>query len=152
MNLEIAAELCRRFEGFRSSVYLCPAGVPTIGYGSTYYPGGRKVAMSDTAIDEPTARAMLMQELLHTYAPGVLRQCPGLMALAMMTNDWRKLNAIVDFAYNLGVGRLQTSTLRRKINAQDWDGAREQLMLWTRGGGRVLPGLVRRRQAEAALL
>lgn len=152
MNLELAAELCRRFEGFRASPYLCPAGIPTIGYGSTYYPGGRKVAMSDPAIDEPTARAMLMQELLHTYAPGVLRQCPGLMALVMMTNDWRKLNAIVDFAYNLGVGRLQTSTLRRKINAQDWDGAREQLMLWTRGGGRVLPGLVRRRQAEAALL
>lgn len=146
MNLELAAELCRRFEGFRSSVYLCPAGIPTIGYGSTYYPGGRKVAMSDTAIDEPTARRMLMQELEHTYLPGVLRQCPGLAA------DERRLNAVVDFAYNLGVGRLQTSTLRRKINAQDWDGAREQLMLWTRGGGKVLPGLVRRRQAEAALL
>lgn len=146
MNLELAAELCRRFEGFRASPYLCPAGIPTIGYGSTYYPGGRKVAMSDVAIDEPTARRMLVQELEHTYLPGVLRQCPGLVT------DERRLNAIVDFAYNLGVGRLQTSTLRRKINAQDWDGAREQLMLWTRGGGRVLPGLVRRRQAEAALL
>ena len=146
MNLEIAAELCRRFEGFRSSVYLCPAGIPTIGYGSTYYPGGRKVAMSDTAIDEPTARQMLLQELEHTYLPGVLRQCPGLVT------DERRLNAVVDFAYNLGIGRLQTSTLRRKINAQDWDGAKEQIMLWTRGGGRVLPGLVRRRQAEALLL
>jgi len=146
MNLEIAAELCRRFEGFRSSVYLCPAGIPTIGYGSTYYPGGRKVAMSDTAIDEATARRMLMQELEHTYLPGVLRLCPGLAA------DERRCNAVVDFVYNLGVGRLQTSTLRRKINAGDWEGAKEQLLLWTRGGGKVLPGLVRRRTAEAALL
>lgn len=152
MNLEIAAELCRRFEGFRSNPYLCPAGVPTIGYGSTYYGDGRKVTLQDPPIDEPTARALLVAELLHTYAPGVLRQCPGLLALALMTDDWGKLNAIVDFAYNLGVGRLQTSTLRRKINAGDWDGAREQILLWVRGGGRVLPGLVARRKAEAALL
>ena len=74
------------------------------------------------------------------------------LALGTMTSDWRKLNAIVDFAYNLGVGRLQTSTLRRKINAQDWQGAKEQLMLWVRGGGRVLPGLVARRKAEVALI
>lgn len=150
MNLEIAEELCRRFEGFRSAAYLCPAGVPTIGYGSTYYPDGRKVTLEDPPIDEPTARALLMAELFHTYLPGVARQCPILVVLA--AEDPRRLNAIVDFAYNLGVGRLQTSTLRRKINAQDWEGAKEQLLRWVRGGGRVLPGLVKRRQAEAALL
>lgn len=152
MNLGIAAELCRRFEGFRSKPYLCPANVPTIGYGSTVYPGGKKVTLEDPPITEPAARAMLVHELMHTYAPGVVRQCPILLTLAMTTNDWRRLNAIVDFAYNLGVGKLQTSTLRRKINAQDWDGAKEQLRLWVRGGGRVLPGLVKRREAEAALL
>ena len=146
MNLDLAEALCCRFEGFRASPYLCPAGIPTIGFGSTYYADGRKVTLSDTAINETTARALLAQELQHTYLPGVLRQCPGL------ATDERRLNAIVDFAYNLGVGRLQTSTLRRKLNAQDWAGAAEQLMLWTRGGGRVLPGLVKRRQAEAALL
>jgi lysozyme len=58
----------------------------------------------------------------------------------------------VDFAYNLGVGRLQTSTLKRKIIAKDWEGAKEQLMLWTRGGGKVLPGLVKRRSAEVQLM
>ena len=152
MNLDLAAELCRRFEGFSSKPYICPAGVPTIGYGSTYYADGRKVTMADAVIDEPQARMLLMHELLNTYAPGVIRQCPILLALAAQTRDWRKLNAIVDFAYNLGVGRLQTSTLRRKINAQDWEGAKEQLMLWTRGGGKVLRGLVIRRQAECALL
>lgn len=151
MNLTLAEELCKRFEGFRSKPYLCPAGIPTIGYGSTYYADGRKVSMTDAPVDEPTARALLLHELLSTYAPGVIRQCPILLTLAMKENDWGKLNAIVDFCYNLGVGRLQTSTLRRKINAQDWDGAKEQLMLWTRGGGKVLPGLVRRRQAECVL-
>ncbi len=152
MNLELATELCRRFEGFRSKPYICPAGVPTIGYGSTYYPGGRKVTMADAPVTEPQARAMLVTELLHTYAPGVIRQCPGLLPLALLADDWRKLNAIVDFAYNLGVGRLQTSTLRRRINAGDWQGAQAELMKWVRGGGRVLPGLVARRRAECELL
>lgn len=152
MNLDLASELCRRFEGFRAKPYLCPAGVPTIGYGSTYYPGGRKVTLADDPVTEEKARAMLMHELLETYAPGVIRQCPVLLVLSVQADDWRKLNAIVDFAYNLGVGRLQTSTLKRKINAQDWPGAREQLMLWVRGGGRVLPGLVTRRKAEAQLM
>lgn len=151
MNLDLAAELCRRFEGFRAKPYLCPAGVPTIGYGSTYYADGRKVSLQDPMISEADARVLLLSELLHTYAPGVTRQCPGLLPLAIMADDWRKFNAIVDFAYNLGVGRLQTSTLRRKLNEQDWEGAKAQLMLWVRGGGRVLPGLVARRKAEALM-
>lgn len=152
MKLDLAAELCRRFEGFRAKPYLCPAGVPTIGYGSTYYADGRQVALTDAPITEIAARELLVRELFHTYAPGVLRQCPGLLPLALLADDWRKLNAIVDFAYNLGVGRLQTSTLRRKINAGDWSGAQAELMKWTRGGGRVLPGLVTRRRAECELL
>jgi len=152
MNLEIATELCRRFEGYRANPYLCPAGVPTIGYGLTFYADGRKVTMQDPPMDEPTARNLLISELMHRYAPGAIRQCPILLTLAVTANDWGKLNAIVDFAYNLGVGRLQTSTLKRKINAQDWEGAKEQLMLWVRGGGKVLPGLVKRREAERALM
>lgn len=146
MNLDIAAGLCQVFEGFRSKPYLCPAGVATIGYGSTYYADKRKVTLQDAPISEPEAKALLMTELEHTYLPGVLRNCPSLIT------DVRKCNAIVDFVYNLGVGRLQTSTLKRKINAQDWEGAKEQLMLWTKGGGKVLPGLLKRRQAECTLL
>lgn len=145
MNLEIASALCRQFEGFKSKPYLCPAGIPTIGYGSTYYSDGRKVTLQDPPMDEPAARALLMYELNHTYLPAVLRHCP------VLVSDERKCNAIVDFCYNLGVGRLQTSTLKRKINAQDWDGAKEQLKLWVRGGGVVLNGLVKRRDAECAL-
>ena len=145
MRLDIAAALCKQFEGFKSKPYLCPAGIPTIGYGSTYYADGRKVTLQDEPINETTAEALLLHELQHTYLPGVLRHCPILLT------DEPKCTAIVDFVYNLGIGRLQTSTLKRKINEQDWDGAKEQLALWTRGGGRVLPGLVKRRAADCAL-
>jgi len=146
MNLELAASLCRQFEGFRSKPYLCPAGVPTIGYGSTYYSDGRKVTLNDAVISQEDANALLMVELNHTYLLGVLRNCP------ILATDEKKCNAIVDFVYNLGIGRLQTSTLKRKINSQEWEAAKEQLMLWTKGGGKVLPGLLKRRQAECSLL
>ena len=152
MKLDLAAELCRRFEGFSAKPYLCPAGVWTIGYGSTYYANGDKVTKDDPSIDREYAERLLMHELVHTYAPGAIRQCPILLTVAIKDKDWGKLNAIVDFCYNLGVGRLQTSTLKRKINQQDWDGAIEQLKLWVRGGGKVLRGFVIRRDAEAALM
>lgn len=147
-DLTIAAELCRKFEGFRSKPYLCPAGIPTIGYGSTAYEDGRRVTLADAPVTKERAEELLMHELHHQYLPGVLRCCPILGA----ANNLRRLNAIVDFAYNLGVGRLQTSTLRRRINALDWEGAQEELAKWVRGGGRVLPGLVKRRQCESLLL
>jgi lysozyme len=146
MDLSIAAMLCKQFEGFRAKPYICPAGVPTIGYGSTYWPDGRRVSLSDSAIEKVQAEWMLFRELERTYLPGVLRMCPGLAA------DPRRCNAIVDFAYNLGIGRLQTSTLRRKINMQDWPAAAQELQKWVRGGGKVLPGLVARRKAEAVFL
>ena len=146
MNLELAAELCIRFEGFVSKPYLCPANVPTIGYGSTYYANGTKVTLNDPPMSEKEAHALLMVELEHTYLPGVVRNCPILLT------DERKCNSIVSWCYNLGVGRLQTSTLKRKINASDWEGAKEQLMLWNKGGGKVLAGLTKRRVAECALL
>jgi lysozyme len=146
MNLELAASLCRQFEGYRSKPYLCPAGVPTIGYGSTYYFDGRKVTLNDSLISQEDANALLMVELKHTYLPGVLQNCP------ILATDEKKCNAIVDFVYNLGIGRLQTSTLKRKINALEWEAAKEQLMLWNKGGGKVLSGLTKRRVAECALL
>lgn len=146
MNLELAASLCRQFEGFRSKPYLCPAGIPTIGYGSTYYSNGQKVTLNDHPMSQEDANALLMAELQHTYLPGALRNCP------ILATDERKCNAVVDFCYNLGIGRLQTSTLKRKINAQDWDGAKEELKKWNKGGGKVLAGLDKRRKAECSLM
>jgi lysozyme len=142
MNLDIAASLCKQYEGFRSKPYLCPAGVATIGYGSTYYSDGRKVTLQDPPMDEPAASALLMYELQHTYLPGTLRNCP------ILATDNKRLNAVVDFCYNLGIGRLQTSTLKRKINAQDWEGAKEELKKWNKAGGKVLAGLDKRRKSE----
>lgn len=146
MDMALAIDLCRRFEGFRARPYLCPAGVATIGYGTTRYLDGKPVTLHDPAISEPVARVMLTNDLRSHFAPGVMRLCPTLATRPAA------FNAILDFAYNLGLGRLQTSTLRRCINAQDWTGAQQQLIKWVRGGGRVLPGLVSRRHAESQLL
>lgn len=126
--------------------YLCPAGYWTQGYGTVNKPDGTKVQPTDPPITKAIADEWLMHELRHTYMAGVLRASPGLIAHP------RALGAITDFAYNLGVPRYRASTLRRRIDSKDWQGAKEQLALWVRGGGRVLPGLVRRRSAEARYL
>lgn len=146
MDLTPATALCERFEGFRSKPYLCPAGVPTIGFGTTRYPDGRAVTLQDPQVSVDEARAYMEHELRSSCLPAVIRLCPGAAAHV------GGVNALVDFCYNLGAGRLQTSTLRRAVNAGDWEGARGQLGRWVRGGGKVLPGLVLRRAAEAALL
>ena len=144
--VELAAALCRQFEGLRLKPYLCPAGVPTIGYGSTRYADGRAVTLKDPPITAEQAQDLLLLTLRHDYLPGVLRLSPSL------AGQPRALAAIVDFAYNLGLARYTVSTLRTRVDAGDWDRAKIELERWVRGGGKVLPGLVRRREAEAALL
>ena len=144
--VEIAATLCRPFEGLRLKPYICPAGYPTIGYGTVFKPDGTKVTMDHPEISKETAEDWLLSELKSNYLACVLKASPGLISYP------RVLGAMTDFAYNLGVARYKGSTLRRRVDEQDWDGAVEQLMLWTKAGGRILPGLVKRRQAEAVLL
>ena len=144
--VEVAATLCRPFEGLRLQPYICPAGYPTIGYGTVWKPDGSKVTMEHAPISKETAEEWLVHELRHNYLAGVLKASPGLLARP------RALGAMTDFAYNLGVARYRASTLRKRVDDGDWEDAKAQLMLWTRGAGRVLPGLVRRRAAEAALL
>lgn len=142
----LAAELCRHFEGFRSRPYICPAGYPTIGYGTVYKPDGTRVTMDDPPISKAQADEWLLSELRSNYGAGVLKASPNLI------KHQRVLAAAIDFAYNLGVSRYRASTLRKRLEAEDWNGARVQLMRWTKAGGRELPGLVRRRKAEASLL
>lgn len=144
-GLTHAAALCRRFEGFYASPYLCPAGVATIGYGSTRYADGRAVALSDPAFTREQAESLLIDQLRKTYLPGVLRLCPAVDTAA-------RLGALIDFAYNLGNGALKVSTLRKRVNAGDWDAVPGELLKWNKAGGRVLRGLTLRRQAEAALI
>lgn len=142
---QVAASLCRRFEGLYLAPYLCPAGIPTIGYGATYYENGRRVTLRDPAISRERAEALLLWHLTHVYLPAVLKLCPGVP-------DPNKLAALTDFTFNLGAGNLAASTLRRRVNAGRWSDARAELSKWTRGGGKVLRGLVRRRAADAALI
>lgn len=144
--VEVAAAICRPFEGLRLKPYICPAGYPTIGYGTVYKPDGTKVTMDDPPITKETAEAWLLYELRHNYIAGVLKASPHLIVYPKV------LGALGDFAYNLGVPRYRASTLRRKIAEKDWEGAKVELMKWTRGGGRVLPGLVRRRKVESNLI
>ena len=143
-----AIELAKRFEGFhrvqkndpgRAHPYVCPAGYWTIGY-------GRLCDRDHPPISEAEAEAYLAEDL-RTALDGTLRYCP-----VLATEPEPRLAAIVDFTFNLGAGRLQTSTLRRRINERDWVAAQREIRRWVYGGGKVLPGLVARREAEAELL
>lgn len=141
---EVAAALARRWEGCYLSPYLCPAGVPTIGYGATYYENGERVTLRDAPISKERAERLLAWMITTRYLPVVIRLCPGI-------NTPNRLAAIIDFTLNLGGGSLKVSTLRRRINAGEWHDVPRQLLRWNKAGGRVLRGLTRRRQAEAAL-
>lgn len=144
--LETVASLCRTFEGISLKPYKCPAGVPTIGFGSTMYANGTLVTLKDPPITLAQANELLMLTLVRDYYTGVVKLSPNLLRYS------NKLAAIVDFAYNCGVPRYRSSTLRKCIEREEWEEAKIQIMKWTRGSGKVLPGLVRRRQAEALLL
>jgi lysozyme len=143
--LPIIEALCLRFEGVYLSPYLCPAGVPTIGVGATRYLDGRPVRLTDPPITREQALRLLRLQIERDYMPHVLSLCPGIDTPA-------RLAAIVDFAYNCGVGALRASTLRRRINDEQWDDVPAQLMRWVFAAGKRLRGLERRRAAEAALL
>jgi lysozyme len=142
--LSVARPLIKRFEGFRERPYLCSAGVPTIGYGSTYYLDGRRVTLKDAPIPEPEAEKLLDATIIRTYLPGVLEFCPGLANEAQAA-------AVLDFCYNLGVGKLRSSTLRRKINSGDYPGAANEFLKWNLAAGRPVRGLTIRCMARKAL-
>jgi lysozyme len=145
---QAAIDLAKRFEGFhrvpkhdpgRAHPYLCPAGYWTIGYGHLCDP-------KHPPITEAEAEVYLAHDL-KTALAATLRYCP-----VLATEPEGRLAAIVDFTFNLGAGRLQTSTLRRRVNQRDWSGAATELRRWVYGGGRGLPGLVARREAEVMLV
>jgi len=145
--LDVAERIAMQFEGFRPGPYRCPAGVPTIGYGATRYETGKKVSLGDPPIDRDRAVALLRWEMGRSMS-AAMRHCP---VLALQGAEGA-LAAIADFVFNLGPGRLQTSTLRRRINQRKWPEAKKELLRWVRAGGRVLPGLVARRTVEAGML
>lgn len=130
--------ILKRFEGCELKAYRCPAGVWTIGYGST----GKQVKPG-MVISVEEAEALLRDDLSR-FERAVAE------AAGSGTND-NQFSAMVCLAYNIGTGAFSKSTLLKKHLAGDFDGAAQQFLRWTVAGGRVLNGLVRRRKAEADL-
>lgn len=138
---EVALALIRRFEGLYRGPYLCPAGVPTIGYGATYYENGARVALTDPIISRARAEELLLWHVRTVYFPAAMQLCPEV-------KDAGLLAALIDFTFNLGAGNLRSSTLRKRVRSGDWDALPAEFRKWNKAGGKVLKGLVLRREAE----
>jgi lysozyme len=137
-------ELIKNFEGLKLRAYLCPASIPTIGFGNTYYPNGSKVKLTDAPITKEKAEELL-KFLLISYEKAVDSFCRDDISQS-------NFDALVSFAYNVGNGNLQKSTLIKKVNANPKDiTIADEFMKWNKSNGSVLKGLTKRRQAEANL-
>jgi lysozyme len=152
---EAGIQLIKSFEGCHNSPYKCPATLWTIGYGRVLYPDQARLKNNERAnyplraehnrvFDNDEIDALLEADL-QRFEAGVLRLCPA------TANRQCHLDSIVSFAFNVGLGNLQSSTLRMKYNREDYDGAADEFLKWTKAGGKVLRGLERRREAERAL-
>lgn len=144
--------LIKQFEGYSDRPYLCPAGIPTIGFGNTYYPNGVKVKLTDKQITRDYANEMLAF-VADNFAKEVLK-----LVTSVITQN--QLNALTAFAYNVGIGKnipnfrsgLAASTLLKKINANPNDPSiKEEFLKWNKSNGKILQGLINRRRAEANL-
>ena len=136
--------LIKSFEGFSSTPYLDSVGISTIGYGATYYPGGTKVTLQDTPINESQA-CDLLANMLSTYEKSV-------DSFVVPEINQNQFDALVSFCYNIGAANLKISTLLKKVNINPNDPTiANEFVRWDKAGGNVLPGLLRRRQAESTL-
>ena len=152
-----------QYEGCRNKPYLCPAHIWTIGYGHVLYqdqirlPVVKKDGYTGMVRNEYPLKAgdnrvwskneinQLFRADVSNFERGVLRLVPS------VAGRQGAFDALVSFSFNAGLGNLQRSQIRMRANRGDWEGAAEALMDWTKGGGKVLPGLVKRRQAERLL-
>jgi lysozyme len=152
---EAGIQLIKSFEGCHNQPYKCPADLWTIGFGRVLYPDQARLKTDERAsyplrtehnrlwnADEIDA---LLEADLDRFSAGVRRLCHA------AADSQCHLDAMVSFAFNVGLGNLQSSTLRMKFNRGDYQGAADEFLKWTKAGGKVLNGLVRRREAERAL-
>lgn len=150
-----ALDLIKHHEGVRVKPYRCPAALHTIGVGHVLYPEQAKLSMEDRIkypIRPEDNRTFTMAEVdailakdLERFECGVRKYCPSVGS----KQAW--MDALVSFSFNLGLGTLQRSTLRQKHNRGDYEGAAEEFLKYTKAGGKVLKGLVNRRNDERAL-
>jgi lysozyme len=157
-------DLMHKFEGFRSRPYLCPAHIWTIGYGHVLYQEqirlpvvrveGKDVPMirKEMPLKPEDNRVWTKAEIDELFRVDVAHFERGVLRLVpSCVGRQGSFDALVSISFNFGLGNLQRSTIRMRANRGDWEGAADAFMMWTKGGGKVLPGLVRRRVAEKAL-
>jgi len=130
-------DLIKKWEGFRSKAYLCPAQVWTIGYGHT------KTAKPGDSVTKLKAEQMLKQDL-HIYEHAV-------RTIVKVPLNQNQFDALVSFCYNVGTNAFRNSTLVKQLNLKQYSTVRFQLSRWNKANGRILPGLVSRREDEGSL-
>ena len=143
---ENGLNLIKQFEGFRSQLYNDPVGHCTIGYGTLVHRGmcnGSEPAEFRQGISEPRATQLLLKKV-EQFADAINR-------LVQVPLNQNQFDALVSFVYNVGAGALQRSTLLKELNRGHYDRVPAELRKWVKAGGRTLLGLVKRREAEAAL-
>lgn len=161
---EAGANLMHQYEGYRNKPYLCPAHIWTIGYGHVLYQDqirlpvirveGKNTPMirKEYPLRQEDNRAWTKEEIEKLFADDVASFERGVLRLApTLLGRQGAFDACVSFAFNAGLGNFQRSTIRMKANRREWEAAAEAFMQWTKGGGKELPGLVKRRKAEKAL-
>jgi lysozyme len=135
-------ELIKKYEGFSEKPYMCSAGYPTIGYGNRYYVNGLEVTMHDASISKNEA-VYLLSFIVDDFSEDVT----NLLNTPVSQNQF---DALVSFAYNLGMGSLKSSTLLKKVNADPNDATiPQEFVKWIKAGGKSLRGLAKRRTEEA---
>ena len=141
MSQEGINKLLKPFEGCKLVSYRCPAGIWTIGIGHTSAAGLPDV-MAGLKITEDQANSILKADLVkfESYVNAMVK-------VPLSQNQY---DVLVDVAYNIGPAALKNSTLLKRVNAKEFDKVPDELLKWTKGGGKILPGLVRRRHAEIA--
>jgi lysozyme len=136
--------LITKHEGLKLKPYLCPAKIPTIGYGNTYYADGKRVTLLDKDINKQQAFDMF-KEIANRFAKRVDE-------LVTSNINQNQFNALVSFAYNVGTGNFSSSTLLKKVNRNPDDFTiKDEFLKWNKAGGKVLNGLTNRRNEEADL-
>jgi len=159
-----AVRMIKHHEGVRMKPYRCPAALWTVGVGHVLYPEQATFPIIRTAenMDKPLRSELplraednrvwstaevddLLLKDLHRFERGVARLCPSSII------KQGRFDALVSFAFNCGLGRLQRSTLRMRLNRGDVEGAAEEFLKYSKAGGKVLPGLLKRRKDEQAL-
>lgn len=140
-------EMLAVFEGFRSAPYRDSVGVPTIGFGNTYYLDGRKVKMTDKPISRDEAKKLKMAVINQDFAPVVNRLLADQIAKGQITQNM--FDSLISLAYNIGVGGLSKSSVIRHLKNGDKQKAGDAFLLWKNAGGK--PILLSRRQKERAV-